>query len=628
MTQINDPSNLGNDLFGYKINYNHVEGLENPNTDFMDLKVKPKYNGNIAEVSWKTLTEPNEPLKRYGYVYDNLKRLSAGFYQKQGAESAREYFERLEYDLNGNIKRLQRSDGLVSGNTALMIDNLKYDYAGNRLTKVTEEQIGNSRGYPYLTTHNTIGYDDNGNMTSHLDKGISAIKYNYLNLPEQITQMTLTLTQYMGQSKITRYTYRADGVKVKKLFGDIETDYLDGFQYKSTTPSEENAGLVTGGIMVEPAPNQTAVIKLRIIPTSEGYYDALNKLYIYHYTDHLGNVRLSYADTNKDGSIQPRQYFQSLCDNIPWDPWNPPSCISIWKPGEIVEVNNYYPFGLLHHYTLTTQNAYQYKYNGKELQETGMYDYGARFYMPDLGRWGVVDPLAEKMRRWSPYTYAFDNPIRFIDPDGRQGTDWYRDKQGNYVYDANLNSLNANTKLTNGEEYLGASANVTIISSETKSSVGEIHLEVGGNVTVNGEWADAGNISYNSISKEGNVGLVVNAKLANGAKIYGVDKFTQDSYNQYNYPEMEQFSFNAKEFAQDNFKAPEKEPTTVGSVVNHVGKANAGTGIDKSYCSECPRPEAGPGPWNEGNRGFLIGVAIDHLLYHRKDKDKEKKNTK
>ncbi|UZT99333.1 RHS repeat-associated core domain-containing protein [Chryseobacterium fluminis] len=416
LTQINDPSNLGNDLFGYKINYNHVEGLENPNTDFMDLKVKPKYNGNIAEVSWKTLTEDNEPLKRYGYVYDNLNRLSAGFYQKQGAESAREYFERLEYDLNGNIKRLQRSDGLVSGNTALMIDNLKYDYAGNRLTKVTEEQIGNSRSYPYLTTHNTIGYDDNGNMTSHLDKGISAIKYNYLNLPEQITQMTLTLTQFMGQSKITRYTYRADGVKVKKLFGDIETDYLDGFQYKSTTPSEENAGLVTGGIMVEPAPNQTAVIKLRIIPTSEGYYDALNKLYIYHYTDHLGNVRLSYADTNKDGSIQPRQYFQSLCDNIPWDPWNPPSCISIWKPGEIVEVNNYYPFGLLHNYTLTTQNAYQYKYNGKELQETGMYDYGARFYMPDIGRWIVHDPLSDAT--FQPYSYANNNPISFNDPTG------------------------------------------------------------------------------------------------------------------------------------------------------------------------------------------------------------------
>ncbi len=87
-----------------------------------------------------------------------------------------------------------------------------------------------------------------------------------------------------------------------------------------------------------------------------------------------------------------------------------------------MQIANYHPFGL-------TFNSYQrensldqkYLYNGKARQDElqlGWYDYGARTYMPDVGRWGVTDPLADKYFDFSPYNYAANNPVVFIDPTG------------------------------------------------------------------------------------------------------------------------------------------------------------------------------------------------------------------
>uniref|UniRef100_UPI00293BE2F6 RHS repeat-associated core domain-containing protein n=1 Tax=Chryseobacterium indologenes TaxID=253 RepID=UPI00293BE2F6 len=131
---------------------------------------------------------------------------------------------------------------------------------------------------------------------------------------------------------------------------------------------------------------------LNFIPTAEGFYSFTENRYIYQYKDHLGNVRISFA-RNSAGAP------------------------------EITGTNNYYPFGLNHIGGGNISpffNYHSYKFGSKELQETGMYDFGARMYMPDLGRWGVIDPMAEAMRRYSPYNYAFNNPISFIDPDGMQ----------------------------------------------------------------------------------------------------------------------------------------------------------------------------------------------------------------
>jgi RHS repeat-associated protein len=90
---------------------------------------------------------------------------------------------------------------------------------------------------------------------------------------------------------------------------------------------------------------------------------------------------------------------------------------------EIVEENNYYPFGLKHEGYNGSINGTDHKYGfgGKEENkelDLEWLDFGARNYDPSIGRWMNLDPLAEMMRRHSPYNYAFDNPILFVDIEG------------------------------------------------------------------------------------------------------------------------------------------------------------------------------------------------------------------
>ncbi|WP_223607428.1 DUF6443 domain-containing protein [Chryseobacterium sp. OSA05B] len=402
MTQINDPAALNGKLFGYKVKY----------TDPVYNSISPgKFNGNIAEIDWNMSTVNN--LKRYNYTYDKLNRLTDAEYAEPETTNPhnKNFDERLTYDLNGNISFLKRNALPVFGSTSTQVDDLEYKYIGNRLNQVIESSL-NDTGYE--GGNNIIDYDLNGNMINMKDKGIQTITYNYLSLPDtfDIVQNTMGVTVRSSLG----YLYRADGTKLKKIYTSRRdgrgtttttrmTDYLDGFQYsyidsgdgfqpclgcRTESAFEEQAYENVGKTF--PGLGGTPEWKLDFVPTAEGFYSFTENRYIYQYRDHLGNARVSFAK-NSEGAV------------------------------EVTDTNNYYPFGLNHiEGMLSSSNFggyYSYKYNGKELQETGMYDYGARFYMPDIGRWGVVDPLAELYRRWSPYNYAVNNPIRFIDPDGR-----------------------------------------------------------------------------------------------------------------------------------------------------------------------------------------------------------------
>ena len=324
---------------------------------------KALYNGNISAMKWRAGDETTE--RGYRFAYDGLNRLTAAAYGEGASLTANlgRFNETVTaYDKAGNILSLQRQGKLDSGYG--MMDNLAYTYTGNRLIRVSDA-VTTPITYPgafhfvdRANVANEYTYDANGNLTKDLNKNIASITYNSLNLPSVVA---------FADGNTVSYGYDAAGSKLSIAYtvggNTVKTEYAGNKVYRNGTPS--------------------------MILTEEGYITLSGTIPTYHYylKDHQGSNR-----------------------------------VVIDENGTVEQVNHYYSFGGLFGEGLQSSNQ-PYKYNGKELdrfQNLDMYDYGARHYDAALGRWFTVDPMAEKYYSILPYVYVANNPVRFIDPDGRE----------------------------------------------------------------------------------------------------------------------------------------------------------------------------------------------------------------
>ena len=239
-----------------------------------------KYNGSISSMTWKAGNEST--IRGYKFTYDGLSRLmNATYGETAGINTNTNRFSEnvTGYDKNGNIKTLQRY-GQTAASSYGLIDNLTFTLAGNQLSRVDDAAAASAYngGFEFkdgVKQANEYTYDSNGNLTKDLNKGISTITYNVLNLPNMVT---------FSDGSTIAYTYGADGTKLK-------TVHKTG----STTTTTDYCGNVV---------YENGVQKLLL--TDEGYVTLSDSKYHYYLKDHQGNNRVV---INQSGTVEETNHY-------------------------------------------------------------------------------------------------------------------------------------------------------------------------------------------------------------------------------------------------------------------------------------------------------------------------------
>ena len=239
-----------------------------------------RYNGSISSMTWKAGNEST--VRGYKFTYDGLDRLlNATYGETAGINANTDRFSEnvTAYDKNGNIKTLQRY-GQTAASGYGLIDNLTFTLAGNLLNRVDDAAAASAYGGGFefkdgVKQANEYTYDSNGNLTKDLNKGISIITYNVLNLPNMVT---------FSDGSTIAYTYGADGTKLK-------TVHKTG----STTTTTDYCGNVV---------YENGVQKLLL--TDEGYVTLSDSKYHYYLKDHQGNNRVV---INQSGTVEETNHY-------------------------------------------------------------------------------------------------------------------------------------------------------------------------------------------------------------------------------------------------------------------------------------------------------------------------------